>query len=141
MTKIITILFFLSLLVSCATQPHFYDGDKRNTNELAKIFENTDEVILISIDSKPVKRGRGWEGLRAGAFVLPGKHKLTAKYSWTNYYGVIGGVFATSQSYKSGIKTICFIAEAGKDYQVKSTPPSIKDWRLYLSNGAQIVLC
>jgi len=140
MQKII-FLWFLITLTGCATRPHFYQGEKRNTNQLAKIYENTSEVILISIDDKTVKRGRGIQKLSAGAFVLPGKHKITAKYSWTNYYGMVGGIFTTSKSNKYGIKSICVMVEAGKSYVVKSTPPNIRDWKLYLSNNARTVPC
>ena len=122
--KLLAVSLLLILLNSC-TSPN---KSKKNSYNLATITENNEEVILYTVDNKRIKGDLfGFKQTK----IMPGKHKITAKYRWINSIPISNVNIQTSSS--SGfIQEICFFAKEGVGYEVRANPNTQK---VYVSGG------
>jgi hypothetical protein len=120
MKKVIQTILLVVSLSGCAPAMHIYDGPHKNESDLAFIRQNTDEVEVLMIDGMKAP-----ENLPQDFYLLPGKHSLTVKLTYTMYFSP-SSVVTKSSRYQ---KTTCFNVEKGNNYVVLGKPDK-NDWEL-----------
>jgi len=115
--RILLIFLFIFNVSACAH--HSYEGPKKEKDQVAKVFNNADAVLILAVNGKKPPKKLLYEK-EYNAYLNPGVTRFKIKHSYTQYIPIPGGGLVGLASSSQNIEDICFNLEAGETYWISS---------------------